>query len=223
MRVLVAVHDRLFGDCFSRALAGLPELQSTTHVYTTSAASALTREQTFDLAVVEISSEWDGFGAAIELRELAPAIDFVFVGACDHDNCVKQAIALGARGYILKDDSFLQVAEGMRLIEGGGDYFSPAIRSRLGESAGQPVLLRPRCDRLSMLNATELRVLIELAQGASLKEAAARLNLCYKTADCHKTNLMQKLDIHDRVQLALFAVREGLVGVYEGDSLQRTG
>lgn len=65
--------------------------------------------------------------------------------------------------------------------------------------------------RLSTLTSREVEVLRYIARGMSRKEIASLMHLSVRTVECHCTNLMTKLNIHDRVQLARFAIREGLV------------
>ncbi|NLX13462.1 MAG: response regulator transcription factor [Phycisphaerales bacterium] len=84
--------------------------------------------------------------------------------------------------------------------------------SRLVVQEGQEVRLdNPPQSRLSTLSPRERELLRVLAKGMSLKEAATVLGISYKTADKQKASLMSKLDIHDRVELARYAIREGMV------------
>jgi DNA-binding NarL/FixJ family response regulator len=90
-------------------------------------------------------------------------------------------------------------------------HFSPDIMNRLIVKGDEVVLEHPPKSRLSSVSPRERELLRLLAKGLSLKEAASVLGISYKTADKQKASLMTKLDIHDRVQLARFAIREGLV------------
>ena len=67
------------------------------------------------------------------------------------------------------------------------------------------------------LTKREIQVLTHIARGLSVKEIATALNVSTKTVESHKANIMAKLDIHDRVLLARYAIREGLVSVPSGD------
>jgi DNA-binding NarL/FixJ family response regulator len=80
-------------------------------------------------------------------------------------------------------------------------------------NSGRVTLKRRQSSIIERLSARERELLAHLGRGASLKEAAAAMKVSYKTADNQKTRLMRKLDIHDRVELARFAIREGLVSV----------
>jgi DNA-binding NarL/FixJ family response regulator len=103
------------------------------------------------------------------------------------------------------------LAEGVRNVAAGRVHFSPEVMSRLVVQGNEIRLENPPKSRLRMLSPRERELLRVLAKGVSLKEAAAILGISYKTADKQKASLMAKLDIHDRVELARYAIREGLV------------
>jgi two-component system response regulator NreC len=224
MQLLLIDCHELVRECLSNALQAMPHVGSILQASDRLTALGLARTSGADLALIDMDLPCGALECAAELLSAAPQCRIVFMDSGECDAHIERAIELGARGYILKTDSFRALAEGLIVIQQGGWYFSPAIRSRLNEIEGRPVFVRPASDRLAVLSPTERRLLAELARGASLKEAAARLQMRYKTADCHKSNLMHKLGIHDRVQLARFAIREGLVGLTDDwETLQMTG
>ncbi len=90
--------------------------------------------------------------------------------------------------------------------------YAPEVLERLGVVNDGELRLndQPRT-RLELLTPRERELLSLLAQGLSLKAAGRMMNVSYKTADKHKVSLMRKLDIHDRVELARFAIREKII------------
>lgn len=112
-------------------------------------------------------------------------------------------------GYVAHDDTMGGVVTAIRRAAGGGRYVSERVRGKRAEAAGvglfEPV---PPVDRLSL---REREVLVHLARGLSVKEAAAALSLSRKTVDNHAQRLMAKLDIHTRAGLVRFAIREHLM------------
>ena len=90
-------------------------------------------------------------------------------------------------------------------------HFSPEVMNRLVVKGDRIELENPPQSRLSTLSPRERELLRILAKGLSLKEAATILGISYKTADKQKASLIAKLDIHNRVELARFAIREGMV------------
>jgi DNA-binding NarL/FixJ family response regulator len=144
----------------------------------------------------------DSFQAVDEIRRLSPGTDVIFVSGADHDVMLEQARRCGSIGFVSKADGPQCVEDAIRAAMEGETYYSPSLRDRIREGLG---------DRLSKLTGRELEVLRYIARGFSKKEIGGLMHLSVKTIDRHATSLMAKLDIHDRVELARFAIREGLV------------
>lgn len=145
------------------------------------------------------------------MRRLRPGCRVLFLTGYDYDEFIEHAIRVGVHGYVLKSDGVASLLDAIRIVRDGGHYFSDRIARRLEFLNGKPRLTRPRSEALARLTQRERELLACLGRGASLKEAAAMMQVSYKTADNQKANLMRKLDIHDRVELARFAIREGLI------------
>lgn len=148
----------------------------------------------------------DAFATASEVRRICPATRIVFLTAYQSDTLIDRAREIGAVGYLLKGQNVKTIREGILAAASGATVLSPEIQARLldrtsGVAPREPGRLSPR----------ELEVLRLLAVGRSKKEVAKELHVSVKTVDNHTTNIMTKLDIHDRVQLARYAIREGLV------------
>jgi DNA-binding NarL/FixJ family response regulator len=151
------------------------------------------------------------FDAIGIIRSRAPDTKFILVTAHEHDEHLEQALKAKVNGFVLKDEGIAGLAEGVRNVAAGRVHFSPEVMSRLVVQGNEVRLENPPKSRLRMLSPRERELLRVLAKGVSLKEAAAILGISYKTADKQKASLMAKLDIHDRVELARYAIREGLV------------
>jgi DNA-binding NarL/FixJ family response regulator len=151
------------------------------------------------------------FDAAMEIRVRSPETHIIFLSAFFNDRYIESALAVEAAGYITKSEPPRTVITAIRAVMAGGVYFSPEVRSRIVVDAdGAKLSSEPR-SRASTLTPREVEVLRYVARGLSRKEIAATLDLSLKTVECHCSNLMTKLRIHDRVELARFAIREGLV------------
>lgn len=151
------------------------------------------------------------FDAIQIIRSRAPDTKFILVTAYEHDEHLEQALRVKANGFVLKDEGIAGLAEAVRNVAAGRVHFSPEVMSRLVVQGSEIRLENPPKSRLRTLSPRERELLRVLAKGVSLKEAAAILGISYKTADKQKASLMAKLDIHDRVELARYAIREGLV------------
>ena len=149
------------------------------------------------------------FDAADRIQSLLDRARVVFLSAFTHDRYIQQALAVKARAYVTKGEPLGRVIEAIRTVARGGTYFSRQIRERLVVDRGR-VELPADNTRISALSEREVQVLRYVASGMSKKEIAQTMHLSVKTVENHCTNLMAKLNIHDRVELARFAIREKL-------------
>jgi DNA-binding NarL/FixJ family response regulator len=151
------------------------------------------------------------FDAIQVIRSRVPGTRIILVTAYEHDEHIEQALRVKVNGFVTKHEGIASLAEAIRSVASGRMHFSPEILSRLVINGDQITLDNPPRSRLSILSPRERELLRVLARGVSLKDGAAILGISYKTADKQKASLMTKLDIHDRVELARYAIREGLV------------
>ncbi|MEM1422797.1 MAG: response regulator transcription factor [Planctomycetota bacterium] len=158
------------------------------------------------------------FDTARVVKDQHPGVRVAFLTAHTHDTHIERALSVGASGYITKHEQPGDMLGALRKIAGGGTYFSDEVEQRIvltravTPGAGRSASRDEQCGtRLSTLSPRELEVLEHIASGMTKKEIAAMLFLSVKTIDNHTTNLMGKLDIHDRVGLTKYAIREGFV------------
>jgi len=119
---------------------------------------------------------------------------------------VLEAIRAGVRGYVLKKQASADLVRAIREVSGGGVYLSPGISAAVVEAVRSP-----QAPTEEPLTAREREVLQLVAEGKTTKEIAVLLGISVKTADAHRTRLMQKLDIHDIAGLTRYAIRQGII------------
>ncbi len=151
------------------------------------------------------------FDAVQIIRSRVPNTKVILVTAHEHDEYIEQALRVKANGYLIKTQSMAALADAIRDVANGKIHFSPEVMDRLVVKGEKIELENPPKTRRSMLSPRERELLRILAKGVSLKEAASILGISYKTADKQKASLMAKLDIHNRVELSRFAIREGMI------------
>lgn len=151
------------------------------------------------------------FDAVQIIHSRVPNTKVVLVTAHEHDEYLEQAIRVKVNGYFVKSEGMPALADAIREVAKGKVHFSPEVMDRLVVKGGKIELENPPKTRRSMLSPRERELLRILAKGLSLKEAASILGISYKTADKQKASLMAKLDIHNRVELSRFAIREGMI------------
>lgn len=150
------------------------------------------------------------FDAAKTIREADPAVKLIFLSAYVNDQYIDQALEIQAQGYLSKHEPAEVVIEAVRRAWRGGTRFSKAVRDRIILDSDGLRLASGGSSRLQLLTEREREILGYLARGLPKKEIARLLSISPKTVEKHCDHLMDKLDIHDRVKLARFAIREGL-------------
>jgi DNA-binding NarL/FixJ family response regulator len=150
------------------------------------------------------------FDAVRTIRSRCPETRIVMLSGFFNDRYIEDALAAEASGYITKSEPPEAVLRAIRTVAEGGVYFSPEVQARIVVDSTGARLSRDGVTRASTLTPRELEVLRYIARGLSKKDIAAIMHLSVKTVDNHSTSLMTKLNIHDRVELARYAIREGL-------------
>ncbi len=150
------------------------------------------------------------FEVARQIHQRCPETRVVFLSAFFHDRYIEQAIAVQALGYLTKSEPVETVIEAVRRVAAGEHYYSEDVLRRIVIDRDGARVVDLGRSLASTLTARELETLRLIARGLSKKEVAEILHISVKTVENHTTSLMNKLDIHDRVLLARFAIREGL-------------
>lgn len=150
------------------------------------------------------------FDAAKTIGLRSPETRIIFLSAFFHDRYIQQALAVGAWGYITKGQSEESLVAAIRKVASGVTFFSPEVQSRMVVDSSGTRLASAVRTRMGTLTEREVQVLRYIARGLPKKEIAQIMHISMNTVNRHTTNLMMKLDIHDRVELARLAIREGV-------------
>lgn len=154
----------------------------------------------------------NGIQATRKLREQFPQVKVLVLTTYDDDEWVFDAIRAGASGYLLKDTPRDQIVAAIRGTVAGATHVDPQVAGKLFAHISQPVSTAPVASTLTAdLSARELEILKLLATGLSNSEIAERLHLSKGTVQNYISNLFVKLDVTDRTQAAVIALRHGLV------------
>jgi DNA-binding NarL/FixJ family response regulator len=122
---------------------------------------------------------------------------------------VEEVIRCGAAGYVVKNAASSDLLAAIDTVRQGASYLSPAIRQQAGDTVSEPGDAAP--SGVERLTDREREVLRLIAEGFSSKEIAVTLSVSLKTVDSHRSNLMEKLDIHRVSGLVRFAIRAGVI------------
>ncbi len=169
-------------------------------------------ERVPDIVVMEMELPGRGATAVAEqVLQRLPATKLVVFTSYDADVYLDFALKVGVSGYILKTESLGFLIDGVRSVCSGEKVYSAAILDRLEFDPDQQAYFVKTQSYLSTLTLRQLQVLRHLVRGESVKEVAKTMTLSERAIESHKYRIMQKLGIHDRVELARFAIREGLM------------
>ena len=165
-----------------------------------------------DVAVLDIDMPGiSAFQAAREVRRVSPNTRVIFLSAFVHDSYVDQALAVEASGYLTKSEPPEAIVEAIRRVHRGRSSYSRSVLDRIVVDPAGVRLANGSGSRCGLLTEREREVLGYVAMGLPQKQIARLAGISVKTVQHHITHLMDKLEIHDRVELARFAIREGLV------------
>ena len=154
----------------------------------------------------------DGISATQSIKALGTDIRVLALSAFGKDSQVVGMLAAGADGYCLKSIDWQQLVAALRLIQGGGTYLDPQIAHKLALMLKvNASITSSQLQPSSNLTEREREVLQLISEGASNQEIADQLYLSLGTIKSYVRHILSKLSVHDRVQAAAKAVREGLI------------
>jgi DNA-binding NarL/FixJ family response regulator len=174
-------------------------------------AEAIELDQQLDPDVVVLDMAMPGINglhAAIDILRRRPDRRILILSMYDDLQYVRNAVAAGVHGYILKNALETDLIGAVRAVAAGSRFVSPELAAALEHAeAGKD----GAADPFTQLSAREIQVLRLIALGKSNKEIAALLGVSANTVAVHRTNLMATLGVHKAAELVLIAVRKGLV------------
>jgi DNA-binding NarL/FixJ family response regulator len=176
-------------------------------------AVRLARELTPDVIVMDLNMPGiSGVEATRKIAEVAPLTRVVVLTISDQDADVLDAIFAGACGYLLKDASIDDLLRGIEAAAIGDSLISPHIASKVLQRVRASSTLPGGAEAIrSELSDREIEVLKLIANGKDNAEIALELYISPKTVKNHISNILMKLQIENRIQAAVYAVRSGIV------------
>ena len=179
-----------------------------------------------DIVVMDIAMpELNGLEATRQIRTRVPKTKVIILSAHNDDAYVKQALAFGASGYLLKQIAGSVLPSAIREVHHNTSCFSPAIFRRLvhhrdkSRSEGEP---HPKIEA-PPLSSRETEVLQLIAEGSTNKEAAAKMGISIKTVEKHRHKVMEKLNIHNTAGLTRHAIETGIIECSVQQTTKRSG
>jgi DNA-binding NarL/FixJ family response regulator len=176
-------------------------------------AEAVRFAQQFQPDIVIVDFELpgaDGLDYARQILAVSPSTRIIVLSKHTEEFRVRAALELGIRGYVLKTRTADELLRSIEEVSHGRTYFSPEVAHIVAELVLEPYTHRG-ARRANQLTDRERQVVTLIAEGNSTKEVAARLGISVKTADCHRTRIMDKLNVHQTANLVRYAIRQGFI------------
>jgi two-component system NarL family response regulator len=216
IRVLVADDHVLFRRGLEMVLAQETDLQLIGEAADGAEAVAAAADLLPDVVLLDVRMpRLSGIEAAAGIKEVAPVAKIIMLTISDEETDLLAAIKAGANGYLLKEISIEEVADGIRAVHSGQSLISPAMASKLLTEFAALVKKQPGRDRVPapVLTDRELQVLRQVARGRNNREIAADLFISENTVKNHVRNILEKLQLHSRMEAVFYAVREKLLDI----------
>jgi two-component system NarL family response regulator len=197
-------------------LASEPDIEVVAEAQDGTECIAKAEELVPDVLLMDVRMpKLNGIEAARQIRELVPSSKIVMLTVSDEEDDLFDAIKAGANGYLLKEISIEEVADAIRSVVQGQSLISPSMASKLlnefnalaKQADEKPRLAAPR------LTSRELEVLKLVAQGMSNRDVAEHLFIAENTVKNHVRNILEKLQLHSRMEAVVYAVREKILDI----------
>jgi two-component system, NarL family, response regulator NreC len=165
-----------------------------------------------DLVIMDIAMPLlSGIEATAQIVKSSPKTKVIILSMYSDEAYLVRILAAGAKGYLLKESTETDLIPAVKAVIQGKPFFSAQIAQTLLEDYMRQLQQRGLQDSYDLLTNREKEVLHLLAEGKSNKEAATLLDLSVYTVETHRTNLMQKLNLHNTAELVLYAIRKKLI------------
>jgi two-component system, NarL family, response regulator NreC len=165
-----------------------------------------------DVVVMDIAMpNLNGVEATRRMVSKQPTISVVILSMYSDESYVMRALEAGARAYLLKDSAVTDLIRAIEAVSQGKSFFSPKISRILAEEYIRALRQKGVADSYELLTPREREILQLLAEGKTNKEVATSLNISVYTAETHRGNILQKLNLHSTAELVLYAVRKGII------------
>lgn len=207
-RIILADDHAVLRQALRRLLDAEPDLTVVAEAENGRAAVAQAQEVEADLVILDVAMPGlDAFAAARAILRARRETKILVLSMHSDLEHVTSALEAGALGYVLKGDSADVLLEAVRAVMRSETFLSPSL------PAGRLELLRRPKTNGAKLTDREREVAKLLAEGHTVRRIGGMLGISAKTVDVHKTHLMKKLDIHNRVDLVKYALATRLIQI----------
>jgi DNA-binding NarL/FixJ family response regulator len=214
VRVVVVDDQELFRRGLTMLLGVEPDIEVVGEAGDGISATDLIESTVPDVVLLDVRMpKRSGLQACIQIKELVPSVKIIMLTVSDEEGDLYEAVKNGASGYLLKDSSIDEVAQAVRVVAEGQSLISPSMAVKLIDEFKEMA----RTDReqaiTPRLTDRELEVLGLVAKGMNNRDAARELFISENTVKNHVRNILEKLQLHSRMEAVMYAVREKLLDI----------
>jgi two-component system response regulator NreC len=214
IRVLVTDDHAIVRDGICALLALTGDIEAVGEATNGREALEMVRKVAPDVVLMDIAMPlMDGLEATRRIHKEFPQTKVIVLTQYEDREYVLPVIEAGASGFVSKTAASSELTSAIRSVYRGDSFLSPSIARLLVEDYREMAKVGRSRDTSEQLTGREREILKLLAEGHSTHEIARMLVLSPKTIERHKTNLMAKLDIHNRLDLFKYALRKGIITV----------
>ncbi len=175
-------------------------------------AVRLAEELSPDIVIMDVGMpRLNGIDATAQILHRNPGAGVIILSMHSDEGYIVRALSAGAKGYLLKDSAEEDLIQAVRIVAQGRPFFSPRITQTLLDDYVRQLRQKGLQDSYDLLTEREKEVLQLISEGKSNKEVATILDLSVYTVETHRTNLMQKLNLHNTAEIVLYAVRKKII------------
>lgn len=210
VRILLADDHTIVRHGLRRMLEERPEWQVVAEACDGREAVRLAEQHKPDIAIIDVAMPLlNGIETTRQLVRRVPGVRVLVLSMHVDEIYVTQILKAGAAGYLLKDSADVDLFHAVAAVAQGQSFFSPAIAKLMVDEYVRP---RPEgVDRYETLSDREREIFQLVAEAKTNKEIAALLGISPSTVETHRAKIIQKLDLHSATQIALYAVRRGVI------------
>ena len=211
-KILLADDNNLFRLGLSALLSSNDEFTVIGHLGAGKDAVQAAFSLNPDLVLMDIVlAGVSGLESVTQIKRRQPQVKIVILTSLRTHDCVREALRVGADGYVLKDASLEELLMALRFVSQGKKYLSPEVSGHLVQSFLNPESHGAQSSRLDMLTTRERSILQLIAEGRTNRTAAECLSVSPKTIEKHRSSLMHKLGLRNVAELTMVALELGLI------------
>jgi two-component system response regulator NreC len=214
IKVLIVDDHTLVRDGIRALLALVADIQVVGEAANGKEALEKVKRLAPDVVLMDLSMPiMSGLEATRRIRRRFPGTKVLALTQYEDREYIVPTIEAGARGFVSKTAAFSELASAIQAVYQGGSFLSPMAAAAVVEECQQKVTMEGGKDPYQNLTDREREMLKLVAEGYTAKEIADMLVISLRTVETHKTNLMKKLNIHNKADLIRFAIRKGIITV----------